>query len=161
MKRMFPQPTMSVALFAVWLLLHNAATPGLILTGAILAVGLPLLTQRWWPEYPVTVRFVPLLRLIVIVLFDIVIANLKLIPLILGPRSIIAPGFIAIPLDLRQPFPITLLASIISLTPGTVSANLSGDRRTLVVHGLKVTDEAEAVAQIKRRYERGLKEVFE
>jgi multicomponent K+:H+ antiporter subunit E len=161
MRRVLPQPLMSITLFGVWLLLHNAASPGLLISGAILALGLPLLTQRYWPEYPGTVRLLPLLRLGGLVLFDIVIANLRLVPLILGPRRALRPRFIVIPLELRQPFSITLLASIISLTPGTVSANLSGDRRTLLVHGLKVTDEAAAVAQIKKRYERRIAEVFE
>jgi multicomponent K+:H+ antiporter subunit E len=160
-KRAFPQPAMSVSLFIAWLLLHNAATPGLILSGGLLAVALPLLTQRYWPEYPQTVRLVPLIRLVGIVLVDIVIANLRLVPLILGPKRRLRPRFLVIPLDLRQPFPITLLASIITLTPGTVSANVSGDRRSLLVHGLRVPDEAAAVASIKHKYERRLKEVFE
>jgi multicomponent K+:H+ antiporter subunit E len=53
-----------------------------------------------------------------------------------------------------------MLASVISLTPGTVSADLSDDRKTLLVHGLNVVDEAAAVAEIKQRYEAPLLEVF-
>ena len=161
MSRVFPQPAMSVALFIVWLLLNNSVAAGTLVMAAILAVVLPLITQRYWPEYPTTVRFAPLLRLTGIVLVDIIIANLRLIPLILGPKRRLQPRFLVIPLDLRHPFPISLLASIITLTPGTVSANLSGDRRTLLVHGLRVPDETQAVADIKYRYERRLKEVFE
>jgi multicomponent K+:H+ antiporter subunit E len=67
-----------------------------------------------------------------------------------------------VPLELQQPFAITLLASIISLTPGTVSANLSGDRRSLLVHDLDVEDADEtAVQRIKQRYEKPLMEIFE
>jgi multicomponent K+:H+ antiporter subunit E len=161
MRRLLPQPSMSVALLVVWLLLHNAATPGLIVLGIILAVGLPLLTQRFWPEYPRTVRLRPLLRLVAVVLYDIVIANLRMVVLILGPARRWRPHFVVVPLELRQPFPITLLASIISLTPGTVSANLSGDRRSLLVHDLDVEDSELTVERIKRRYEKPLKEVFE
>lgn len=161
MRRILPQPEMSIALFLVWLLLNNSVAAGTLVMAAILAVVLPLITHRYWPEYPSTVRLLPLARLIAIVLVDIVIANLRLIPLILGPKSRLHPRFLVIPLDLRHPFPITLLASIITLTPGTVSANLSGDRRSLLVHGLRVPDEAKAVADIKQRYERRLKEVFE
>ena len=161
MRRIFPQPAMSTALFIGWLLLNNSVAAGTLVMAAILAVLLPLVTQRYWPEYPRIVRFVPLLRLIGIVLVDIIIANLRLIPLILGPKHRLHPRFLVVPLELRHPFPISLLASIITLTPGTVSANLSGDRRSLLVHGLRVPDEALAVADIKRRYERRLKEVFE
>jgi multicomponent K+:H+ antiporter subunit E len=78
-----------------------------------------------------------------------------------NPFRKVRPGFIVIPLDVRHPFAITLLASTISLTPGTVSANLSGDRRSLLVHSFDLADEAAAVAAIKNRYERRIREIFE
>jgi multicomponent K+:H+ antiporter subunit E len=159
--RILPHPAMTVSLFVAWLLLHNAVTGGLVVLGVILAVGIPLFTDRFWPEYPRTLRLVPLARLVAVVLFDIVIANLRVALLIIGPARRWKPSFIVIPVDLRQPFSITLLASIISLTPGTVSANLSGDRRSLLVHDLSVDDPDVAVKRIKDRYERRLKEVFE
>ena len=161
MRRLFPQPAMSIALLITWLLLHNSVSAGLLLLGALLAVALPLTTNQFWPEYPHTVRLRPLLGLVAIVLYDIIVANLRVLLLVIGPARRWRPHFIVEPLDLRQPFPITLLASIITLTPGTVSANLSGDRRSLLVHGLDIGDPETAVADIKQRYERRLKEVFE
>lgn len=161
MSRILPQPWVTGALWVTWLLLNNSASPGHLVLATVLALSLPLFTQRFWPEYPRTIRVRPLLRLVAIVLYDIVVANLKLIPLILGPKSRLRPMFVPIPLDLTQPFPITLLASIITLTPGTVSANLSGDRRTLLVHDINVEDARAAAAHIKARYERPLLEIFE
>jgi multicomponent K+:H+ antiporter subunit E len=70
------------------------------------------------------------------------------------------PAFVEIPMLLEDELALTMLASIISLTPGTVSADLSDDRKTLLVHGLDVDDEATLVAQIKLRYEAPLLEVF-
>jgi len=159
--RFLPQPVISTALLLTWLLLHNSISVGLLLSGAILAVALPLGTQHFWPEYPRTVRLVPLSRLIGVVLYDIVIANLRMVVLILGPRSRLRPQFVVVPVSARQPFTITLFASIISLTPGTVSANLSGDRRSLLVHDLDVEDAETAVRRMKERYERPLMEIFE
>jgi multicomponent K+:H+ antiporter subunit E len=159
--RLFPQPAMSASLFVVWLLLHNSAAPGVVVLGVILAVAVPLVTDRFWPEYPRTIRLGRLLRFVPIVLLDIIIANLRVAALIIGPARRWRPHFIVIPLDLRHPFAITLLASIITLTPGTVSANLSGDRRSLLVHGLAVPDPDEAVRGIKQRYEKPLREIFE
>ncbi len=158
--RVFPQPLVSVVLLAVWLLAHNAVTPGLVLLGALLAVVIPLGTQRFWPEYPRRVRYAPLARLVLVVLFDIVVANVRVAGLILGPRARLRPAFFTVPVTLGAPYPITLLASIISLTPGTVSADLSPDRRTLLVHGLDVADVPATVARIKQRYERLLLELF-
>ncbi|HEX6307643.1 MAG TPA: Na+/H+ antiporter subunit E [Longimicrobiales bacterium] len=161
MSRLLPQPAISAALLGTWLLLNNELSALLLISGIVLATALPLLTHRFWPEYPRTVRLLPLLRLAGIVLLDIVIANLRMVVLILGPASRLRPQFIVVPVRLREPFAITLLASIISLTPGTVSANLSGDRRSLLVHDLDVEDADAAVRRIRERYEKALMEVFE
>lgn len=161
MSRVLPQPLISAALLLTWLLLHNGISAGLLISGVVLAVAIPLGTQKFWPEYPRTVRVAPLLRLIAVVLYDIVVANLKMVVLILGPARRLRPHFIVVPVSLRQPFPVTLLASIISLTPGTVSANLSGDRRSLLVHDLNVEDPDASIARIKGRYEKPLMEIFE
>jgi multicomponent K+:H+ antiporter subunit E len=159
--RIFPQPLTSVAVLLIWLLLQNSLAPGILVLGIGLAIAIPMLTHPFWPEYPKSVRYIPLVRLVGVVIFDIVVANLTVAWLILGPKSRLRPGFVEIPLTLRGPYAITLLASIISLTPGTVSSNLSGDRRTLLVHALDIADAAETVARIKARYEAPLVEVFE
>ena len=161
MRRVLPEPLTSAALLAVWLLAFNSVAPGVVALGVLLAVAIPLGTHRFWPEYPGTVRYRPLGRLLVIVLYDIIIANLRVARLILGPRSRLRPTFFTVTVTLESPFAVTLLASIISLTPGTISADLSRDRRTLLVHGLDVEDAAVAVARITGRYEARLKEVFE
>jgi multicomponent K+:H+ antiporter subunit E len=158
--RLFPQPLVSVTLLAVWLLAHNAVTPGLVALGVAAAVLVPLATRRFWPEYPRTVRYLPLARLALVVLLDIVVANARVARLVLGPRARLRPAFFLVPVALDEPYPVTLLASIISLTPGTVSADLSADGRTLLVHGLDVDDVPATVARIKARYERPLVEVF-
>lgn len=161
MSRVMPQPVISATLLLTWLLLHNGVSVGLLLTGGLLAVGLPLVTHRFWPEYPRTIRIAPLLRLIGVVVYDIVVANMRMVVLILGPARRLRPQFIVVPVTLQEPFAITLLASIISLTPGTVSANLSGDRRSLLVHDLDVEDQETAVQRIRERYEKPLMEIFE
>ena len=65
-----------------------------------------------------------------------------------------------IPLELRSPEAITALAGTISLTPGTVSCDLSADGRSLLVHCLDAPDAEEAVRQMKERYEARLMEIF-
>jgi multicomponent K+:H+ antiporter subunit E len=95
-----------------------------------------------------------------VVLADIVVANLRVARLVLGPRSALRPRFVRIPLDITHPRGVNLLAAIITLTPGTVSADLGEDRRTLLVHGLAVPDERAVIAAIKARYEVPLREIF-
>jgi multicomponent K+:H+ antiporter subunit E len=160
-RQWFPHTGLSIAIWVLWLLLVNNISGGHIILGAILAWAIPYWTQSFWPE-AVTVRRPWLaLKFIVVVLSDIVIANVQVAWLILGPSSRLRPAFMVIPLDVQQDFTITLLANTISLTPGTVSADLSVDRRELIVHALNVDDIDAAVAQIKQRYEAPLKEIFE
>ena len=80
--------------------------------------------------------------------------------LILGPRAALRPGFVRVPVDLREPYAVFTLACIITLTPGTVSSSISEDRRWLLVHALDVDDEAALIADIRQRYELPLKEIF-
>jgi multicomponent K+:H+ antiporter subunit E len=159
-KRLIPQPMMSVVLLIVWLLAHNAVSPGLLLLGVVFAIGIPLATAPYWPDYPERVNHFAVLGLISVVLFDIIVANVRVARLILGRRSRLHPTFFTVPVELPPGFPVTLLASIISLTPGTVSTELSSDQKSLLVHGLDVRDVNDTIARIKSRYERPLKRVF-
>ena len=161
MKRWLPQPLFSVFLWLVWLLLNNTVNPGHLLLGAVLALALPLFTVRFWPDRPRLRRPLKLLRYIAVLLWDIILANLSVARLILGPAARLRPVFIRLPLELRNEFAIVVLANTISLTPGTVSSDLSPDRRTLLIHVLDVEDPARAVARIKQRYEKPLQEIFE
>ncbi|MEW6647381.1 MAG: Na+/H+ antiporter subunit E [Pseudomonadota bacterium] len=161
MNRLLPQPLFSLFLLLVWLLLVNTVAPGHVLLGAFLAITLPLLTSRFWPGRPRIHSPWQLLRYIAVLLWDIGLANLTVARLILGPRRRLHPAFIHLPLELENEFAIAVLASTISLTPGTVSSDLSPDRKSLLIHALDVEDEAALVAAIKQRYERPLREIFE
>lgn len=161
MTRLLPQPLFSLFLLLVWLLLVNTVAPGHLVLGTLLAVVLPLLTQRFWPDRPRIHSPWKLLRYIAVLLWDIGLANLAVARLILGPTRRLRPAFIHLPLDLQNEFAISVLASTISLTPGTVSSDLSPDRKTLLIHALDVEDEAATIAAIKQRYEQPLREIFE
>lgn len=160
-KKWLPHPLLSLVLWGVWLLLNNTLSPGHLVLGAILAGLIPLLTSSFWPEKVCLRKPGVLLRFIGIVLWDIVVANVVVARLILLPNKHLQPGFVTIDLDIRHPLGISLLANTISLTPGTVSCDLSIDRRQLLVHGLHITDVQQTIDDIKQRYERPLQEVFE
>ena len=99
-------------------------------------------------------------RLALRVLWDIVLSNIEVARRILGRESRIHPGFVWVPLDIRNGHGIAALAGIITMTPGTLSAELSADRRHLLVHCFNLEDAAATVAQIKRDYETPLREIF-
>ncbi len=99
--------------------------------------------------------------LALVVLRDIVVSNVQVARLILGPERRIAPRFVWLPLTIRDPHGIVTLAGIITMTPGTLSADLTDDHRFLLVHALNAGDEAILIATIKRRYEAPLIRIFE
>jgi multicomponent K+:H+ antiporter subunit E len=160
-KRLLPAPLLSALLFVVWLLLAQTLDPAHILLAALLAVVVPWFTERLRPERPRIRRPLVIARLAGAVLWDIVLSNIEVARRILGPESAITPRFVWVPLELTDPHAILSLAGIITMTPGTLSAELSPDRRHLLVHAFNVDDEAALVAQIKARYETPLKEIYE
>ena len=163
-RALLPAPLMSLALFIVWLMLNESASLGQMLLGAAIALALPQVTERLRPDKPRLSRWATIVRLGLVVLGDIVRSNLQVARLILGPEHRIQPRFVWLPLAIRDPHGIVALAGIITMTPGTLSADLSDDRRHLLVHAFDVDDdaaEAALVADIRARYEAPLIEIFE
>ncbi len=158
---LLPHPLLTLVLVGIWLLLNNTFAPGHVVLGLILGWAIPMFTVRFWPERVSINRPLLLLRFIAVVLWDIVVANLAVAWLIVGRPQSLRPAFLAVPLVLKSDLAIGLLANTICLTPGTVSAQLSEDRRFLLVHALDAADGDAVIAEIKRRYEQPLKEVFE
>jgi len=90
-----------------------------------------------------------------------VLANLRVAHDVLTPRHHMTPGIVAVPLELESDLQITLLANLITLTPGTLSLHVSDDRRTLYVHAMYIRDPAELVREIKEGFEKRVMEVFQ
>jgi len=160
-KRLLPAPLLSATLLVVWLLLNNTLDPAQLVLGAALALIVPWFTERLRPQRPRIRRPLVIVRLALVVLWDIVLSNIEVARRILGPEAAIRPAFVWVPLAITDPHAIVSLAGIITMTPGTLTAELSDDGRHLLVHAFNVDDEAALVAQIKARYEAPLKEIFE
>jgi len=160
-RRWLPHPLLTLALTLLWIFLVNEVGPGNLLLGLLLGVLIPRLTAGFWPERPRLRRPLLLARFLALVLADILVANVQVARLVLGPMQRLRPAFIEVPLDLRGDLAITLLANTVSLTPGSVSADISADRRTLLVHVLDTRDPDALVAEIKHRYEAPLREILE
>lgn len=164
MKRSFnkvlPHPILSIVLLLTWLLLNNTIAAGHILLGSILAILIPWFTSGFWPERVCLQNPVTFFKFCFVVLYDIIIANLTVAKLILSSNERLTPTLFKLPLDIEHPLGISILASTISLTPGTVSCDLSEDKSYLIIHGLSVDDKEEEIKTIKQRYEKPLMEVF-
>ncbi len=161
MNKWLPHPLLTPTLALIWLLLNNSLAPGQILLGLLLGWAIPRFTLGFWPERVRIHRPASLLRFLGSFLWDVLVANVAVARLVLaGPRAL-NPLFVEVPLDISNALGLSLLTNTICLTPGTVSARLSPDHRTLLVHALDCTDPADLVRTIKTRFETPLKEIFE
>jgi multicomponent K+:H+ antiporter subunit E len=138
----------------------NSFSVAHMLLGLTLGLFIPFITRAFWPEQAKVHHLLPLLRYFMVLLVDIVRSNLTVARRILFYPNQLTPGFVIFPLELDDDFAITILASTISLTPGTVSAHYDSDAGTLLLHVLHLTDEDELIRDIKTRYEQPLKEIF-
>lgn len=162
MKRFFPHPLLTVLLTVVWLLLVNRFSWNSVLFGFFLGVLIPFFIRPYWPNMPRMRGPLKIADYFAVVLWDILIANINVAYLILFKRvGDLQPAWISVPLDLRTPEAITALAGTITLTPGTVSCDLSAQGHNLLVHCLHAPDPIAVRDEIKSRYERRLKEIFE
>ncbi len=160
--RIFPHPHLTILLTIVWLLLANAPSLNSLLFGLMLGIVIPFITQPYWPDRPKLRNWPMIVEYILVVLWDIVVANVTVARIILFKRdSDRQPNWICVPLELRTPEAITVLAGTITMTPGTVSCDLSAQGHNLLVHCLDTDDPDGVRDQIKYRYERRLKEIFE
>ena len=161
MRRFLPSPLLSAAVLLLWLLLSGDLGAGSLLIALALAIALPLCAGLLQPEHARVRRLPAMLLLAGRVLRDIAASSFGVARMVLGRESRIHPGFVWVPLDIRDLHGITALASIISLTPGTLSVELTNDRRFLLVHCFNLHDAEATIAGIKSRYESPLREIFE
>ncbi|MEM2832794.1 MAG: Na+/H+ antiporter subunit E [Candidatus Caldarchaeum sp.] len=100
------------------------------------------------------------LRLSLFALREIIKANLNVAYIVLNPGYQVRPGIIAVPMDARTDAEITLLANLITLTPGTLSIDISADRKVLYVHSIDIGDDPDQLRRkIKDQLERRILEV--
>lgn len=160
--RLLPHPWLTALLTVVWLLLVNTVSLGDLLLGLLLGIAIPIITAPYWPDRPALRHPLRIAAYVLIVIWDVIKANFIVAGLILFRRNAdLQSRFITVPLDLHTPEAITVLAGTITMTPGTLTADMSACGRALLIHCLHAPDPDAVVAEIKDRYERRLKEIFE
>lgn len=159
-RRVLPSIPMSLTIFVFGLLLVDQVTTGQVVLAALVALVIPQISRRLEREFAQIKSLRPIPRLAMVILYDIVKANIQTARLVLGPERKLRSRWVWVPLDFKNIHGITALASVITLTPGTVSAELSDDRSYLLVHALDVDDPQALIDEIKTRYEAPLKEIF-
>ncbi|CAN5119447.1 Na+/H+ antiporter subunit E [soil metagenome] len=160
MSRVLPYPLLTASLLAMWLLLNGLSLGQVVLGGAI-AVAASNVTAALRPAKIRIKRWHLLPKLVAIVLIDIWRSNIAVARLILGPdQTGRVSGFVVVPLELRNPAGLAILACIVSSTPGTAWVEYDSESSKLLLHVLDLVDEAHWIDLIKNRYERLLLEIL-
>jgi multicomponent K+:H+ antiporter subunit E len=162
LSKLLPHPLLTLTLIAVWQMLMNTVSIGTLVFGVILGIIVPIITAAYWPDRPRLIKPLKFAEYCLIVMWDIIVANVVVAGIVLfKPNARINSQWVTVPIDLNSAEAITMLAGTITMTPGTLTADVSACGHALLVHCLD-TDDPEAVRdEIKQRYERRLKEIFE
>jgi multicomponent K+:H+ antiporter subunit E len=161
LSRILPHPLLSAALTLTWLLLNAPPTPGNVLLALVVGLTVPAVMGALEPRRVRLRAPATLARLAIIVLYDMIRSNIDVARVILGLRSgERKTGFVTVPLELREPVGLTILAVILTATPGTLWVQYDSDTGCLLLHVLDDTEDSAWERRIKDRYERPLMEIF-
>ena len=151
---------LNVLLGLAWLVLTSQYTALNFAAGLLLGyLALFLVARRgasgrYFQKVPLVIGFV------LFFVWELILANLRVLRHVLGPLDRLRPAIIAVPLDIKSDAEITLLANLITLTPGTLSLDVSTDRRTLFVHAIHVDEVDAFILDIKNGFESQVRKVF-
>lgn len=159
LRRWLPHPFVSVLCGLVWLMLNRSITLSDIMTAFIIGVIIPKLSAPFIARTP-NVNWRPTIQLFFTVMWDIIISNFIVAKLVLGPRKNLEPKWFRIPLETKHEQVNSLLAMIITTTPGTVSAGIDQARGDILVHALNARNPDAEIKLIKQRYEQPLIQIF-
>lgn len=152
---------LNILLALAWVALTGEFTPLNLLVGFGLGLLALWFTRRNGRRPPYVGKVFVVLGFTLFFVKELVMANLRMASLSFKPKSSLRPAIVAVPLDVTSDLEVTLLANLITLTPGTLTLDVSGDRRMLYVHVADIQGNPEAVRRdIKRGFERRIKELF-
>jgi multicomponent Na+:H+ antiporter subunit E len=151
---------MNLLLMLVWVALTGSFVVGNFIFGFALSFGVMWLIRRRDQPSQYFVRLINVIGFILYFLYELTKANLQVALDVLKPRFSMRPGIIKIPLHAKTDLEITLLANMISLTPGSLIIDVSDDKKVLYVHAIDIHDRDEYVRKIKTGFERRLLEVM-
>ncbi|MFW2076280.1 Na+/H+ antiporter subunit E [Acinetobacter sp. ULE_I010] len=157
--RCLPHPFVSVLVALSWLMLGHSAELFDIVVAIILGLIIPKLIQPFIVRTP-NIHWILAIKLFFVILWDIVVSNIRVAKQVLGPTKNLHPKWYRVPLDTDHEHVNTLLAMIITTTPGTVSAGIDQERGDILVHALNSDDPDAEILEIKERYEAPLMAIF-
>ncbi|WP_421381072.1 Na+/H+ antiporter subunit E [Bacillus salacetis] len=143
----------------LWMFLQVSFTSTSFIIGYILGLIITFAFRRFFNSRFYMYRVFAVISLLLLFLKELVLSNIAVLKTILKPKLDIKPGIFALPTELKTDWEITLLANLITLTPGTLVVDISYDNKILYIHTIDIDDVDEAVDDIKNSFEKAIMEV--
>jgi multicomponent Na+:H+ antiporter subunit E len=143
----------------VWMFMSTSFTASTFIIGFLIGLLLIIMTRRFFSDRLYIWRLWAAFKLALLFFKELTLSNISVLQVVLRPKMDIQPMIFALPTDLEHDWEITLLSSLITLTPGTIVLNVSDDQKTLYIHAIDVDDVDDAIDSIKNSFEKAIKEV--
>lgn len=152
---------LNIVLALIWVSMTGQFTLANFLLGLGLSFILLWVGQRSGPQLSYFNKVQKVINLSFYFIWQLIVANIRVTYDILTPRPYMLPAVVAVPIELKSDTEIMILANLITLTPGTLSLDVSPDQRILYVHTMHLGDVNEFIEEIKSGFERRVRELFE
>ncbi len=155
------QILINILMAVIWMLLQNSYSIVDFVFGYIIGILILFALRRFLVFDFYFRRVWAFIKLTIIFFKELVLANIDMIKIILKPKMDIKPGIVAIPTQLETDLEITLLAALITLTPGTLSMDFSDDSSLIFVHAIDIDSKEDTIRNILDSFEKAILEVTE
>lgn len=143
----------------MWMFLSESYTFITFIFGYILGALLLLLLNRFFPSRYYLAPIYKIIVLILIFIRELILSNIEIVKLVYKRKPDFEPGIFAMPIEVKKNWEITLLANLITLTPGTLSVALSDDQSQIFIHAMHIDEIDESINDIKNTFEKAIMEV--
>lgn len=145
----------------MWMLLNESYTGSSFIAGYLIGAVLLFLLKRFLPGAFYLQRLWKVCKLILLFIKELILSNIDIVKLVYTPnlKDKVEPGIFAYPIELTKGWEITLLANLITLTPGTLSVAMSEDYSIIYVHAMHIDTEEDSIRSIKETFEKAIMEV--
>lgn len=156
---MATQILLNVFLAGVWMFMTNSFSPTGFAIGFLIGLLLIILMRRFFSNRLYLFRAWAVISLFFLFLKELVLSSFSVFRLVIQPKLAIRPAVFELETELKRDWEVTLLAALITLTPGTLVIGISDDQKMLYIHAIDFEDIEDAVSSIKNTFERAILEV--
>jgi multicomponent Na+:H+ antiporter subunit E len=153
------QILLNIALAFLWMFIKVSFDSISFIKGYLFGLLVIFLFRRFFHSRFYLLRFWSFIKLTFIFLKELVLSNVAIVKIVLKPKLDMNPGIFALQTDLTKDWQITLLSSLITLTPGTLVIDVSEDNKTLFIHAMDIGEVEDEIYSIKNTFERAILEV--